>query len=36
MVKKDDTLCMELRGNRVVIYYRGGALYTIEEKENQE
>lgn len=36
MVTSDDTLCMELRGNRVVIYYRGGALYTIEEKAEHE
>ena len=28
-VKNDNTLIMELRGNQVIIYYRGGALYTI-------
>ena len=32
IVKFDDTLCLELRGDNVVIYYRGGALYTIYEK----
>lgn len=29
LVHNDNTLCMELRGNRVVIYYRGGLLYEI-------
>ena len=29
MVHNDTTLIMELRGNKVVIYYRGGALFTI-------
>lgn len=33
-VKKDDTLCMELRGTYVDIYYRGGALLTIREIGN--
>lgn len=33
-VKKDDTLCLELRENKVTIYYRGCVLYTIEEKNN--
>lgn len=32
IVKCDDTLCLEFRGTNVVIYYRGGSLYTIEEK----
>jgi len=30
-VHNDTTLIMELRGNSVIIYYRGGALYTITE-----
>lgn len=29
-VEKDHTLCMELRGSSVGIYYRGGMLYLIE------
>ena len=33
LVRCDDTLCLELRGANVVIYYRGGALYTIFEKQ---
>ena len=33
LVRNDDTLCLELRGTNVVIYYRGGALYTIYEKQ---
>lgn len=33
-VHKDDTLCLELRGNEVVIYYRGGALYTIKKEKD--
>ena len=33
LVRNDDTLCLELRGSNVVIYYRGGALYTIYEKQ---
>jgi len=33
-VKYDDTLDMELRGNSVIIYYRGGKLLTIEENSN--
>lgn len=33
-VKNDNTLIMELRGNFVVIYYRGGALFTIASTEN--
>ncbi len=33
-VQNDYTLCMELRGNNVVIYYRGGLLYKIDDKEN--
>lgn len=28
-VKNDNTLIMELRGKKIIIYYRGGALYTI-------
>ena len=34
MVINDHTLCMELRGDYVVIYYRGGALYTIKNLKN--
>jgi len=30
-VQLDDTLDMELRGNKVIIYYRGGAIFTIIE-----
>ncbi len=33
LVRCDNTLCLELRGFNVVIYYRGGALYTIYEKQ---
>ena len=35
-VKDDDTLCLELRGDRIIIYYRGGALYTIKEISDNE
>lgn len=31
IIKQDDTLMLELRGNRVTIYYRGGRLLEIEE-----
>lgn len=31
-VHNDTTLIMELRGNSVIIYYRGGALFTIDER----
>lgn len=34
-VKEDDTLDLELRGNEITVYYRGGALLSIEEKENE-
>lgn len=34
LVRKDHTLCMELRGEYVEIYYRGGLLYKIEDNEN--
>lgn len=34
MVKDDNTLIMELRGNSVIIYYRGGALFTITSDNN--
>jgi len=30
-IQIDDTLDMELRGNKVTVYYRGGALLTIEQ-----
>ncbi|NDV58888.1 hypothetical protein [Bacteroides sp. 519] len=30
-VVNDDTLNMELRGDRITVYYRGGALFTIKE-----
>ena len=34
LVKMDHTLDMELRGDDVVIYYRGGLLYRIKNKGN--
>ncbi len=34
LVDDDHTLCMELRGDNVVIYYRGGLLYKIVDKGN--
>lgn len=34
VVKADDTLDMELRGESVNIYYRGGSLFKITEKGN--
>lgn len=33
LVRKDHTLCMELRGEYVEIYYRGGLLYKIDDNE---
>lgn len=33
-VQNDDTLCMELRGSYVNIYYRGGNLFRISKSEN--
>ncbi len=33
-VKKDDTLDLELRGDSVNIYYRGGSIFKIEERDN--
>ncbi len=33
-VHNDNSLIMELRGDRVIIYYRGGALFTITERGN--
>ena len=33
LVRKDHTLCMELRGQYVEIYYRGGLLYKIDDNE---
>jgi len=30
-IQVDDTLNMELRGDKVTIYYRGGALLTIDQ-----
>lgn len=33
-VKKDDTLDLELRGDSVNIYYRGGSIFKIEEINN--
>lgn len=30
-VQRDDTLCLELRGNSINIYYRGGSLFSIAE-----
>lgn len=34
-VKKDDTLDLELRGDSVNIYYRGGSLFKITEKKGK-
>lgn len=31
-VQRDDTLCLELRGTFINIYYRGGSLFRITEK----
>lgn len=31
IIKQDDTLMLELRGNRIITYYRGGKLLEIEE-----
>ena len=33
-VKKDDSLDLELRGDSVNIYYRGGSIFKIEEINN--
>ncbi len=33
-VKKDDTLDLELRGDSVNIYYRGGSIFEIKERKN--
>lgn len=33
-VKKDDTLDLELRGDSVNIYYRGGSIFKISEQNN--
>lgn len=33
-VLEDDSLCLELRGNAVNIYYRGGSLFKIDDKYN--
>ena len=33
-VHDDTNLIMELRGNTVIIYYRGGALYSITEENS--
>ncbi len=30
-VKKDDTLCLEIRENYINIYYRGGSMFRIEQ-----
>ncbi|MBD5154977.1 MAG: hypothetical protein HDT15_07910 [Oscillibacter sp.] len=32
-VQKDDTLCLELRGTSINIYYRGGSLFCITEQK---
>lgn len=34
-VQKDDTLCLELRGTFINIYYRGGSLFRITEKKTE-
>lgn len=33
-VLEDDSLCLELRGEAVNIYYRGGSLFKIDDKYN--
>lgn len=33
-VKNDNTLIMELRGKKIIIYYRGGALFSISSNED--
>lgn len=33
-VQQDDTLCLEMRGTFINIYYRGGSLFRITEKKN--
>ena len=35
-VKSDPTLCLELRGRSINIYYRGGNLVKIEQRSNDE
>jgi len=35
-VKRDDTLCLELRGSFIDIYYRGGTLYFIKALGNHQ
>ena len=34
IIRQDDTLMLELRGDRITIYYRGGKLLEIKEKED--
>lgn len=34
-VKEDDTLDLELRGKEITVYYRGGALLSIEEESDK-
>lgn len=34
-VLEDDSLCLELRGNAVNIYYRGGSLFKINDKNDK-
>lgn len=36
IVLNDNTLCLEFRGNNIVIYYRGGALYTVGKVEEHK
>ena len=31
MIKEDDTIDMEMRGDSVIIYYRGGKLFELYE-----
>ena len=33
IIRQDDTLMLELRGNKVIVYYRGGKLLEIKETE---
>ena len=34
-VKKDHTLCLEIRENYINIYYRGGCLLKLEENDGK-
>lgn len=34
-IQEDDTLDLELRGKEIIVYYRGGALLSIEERNDK-